>query len=157
MGPPFQLVCSRRLSLREALWVNYLLCGLEWKLNGGFYALLGAASVLGGLFRFSVSFSVILAELTGAEDQLPFLMLVLTIAKGVGDRFNHGILNHLCILLRLPYIGGHPESEIRRMGLTADNVVDHAYPTLCLEEDKEKLQSYLKHEKYKAFPVTQVP
>lgn len=128
-------------------------CGFDFRLNNGFYALLGAASVLGGLFRFSVSFSVILAELTGAEKQLPFLMLVLIIAKGVGDRFNQNILNHLCMLLRLPYIGGHPESVIRRQGLTAGDIGDHDFPILFLEEESSKLRAVLEHPKYKAFPV----
>jgi len=128
-------------------------CGSDWRLSGGFYALLGAASVLGGLFRFSVSFSVILAELTGSEKQLPFLMLVLIIAKGVGDRFNQSILNHLCMLLRLPYIGGHPESTIRRQGLRADDITDHSYPTLCIEDDVSRLKLCLQDSRYAAFPV----
>ena len=153
------LITGGALGQLFAFVVNRIfdLCNLSWRLHGGFYALLGAASVLGGLFRFSVSFSVILAELTGAEDQLPFLMLVLIIAKGVGDRFNQSMLNHLCILLRLPYIGGHPESTIRRQQLTAEDVMDDEYPKLCQEEDISVLKRYLQDTRYAAFPVLEVP
>eukprot|EP00210_Caulerpa_lentillifera_P000952 g922.t1 len=131
------------------------ICGSSWRINAELYALLGAASVLGGLFRFSVSFSVILVELTGAENQLPFLMLVLIIAKGVGDRINQSILNHLCILLKLPYIGGHPESTIRRKGLHAADIMDSRYPSLRIEEDRSVLESMLNNERYSAFPVVE--
>ena len=55
----------------------------------GMYALLGAASFLGGLMRMSASMCLILMEMTGAPGTLPFLMMVLVIAKGVGDRFNY--------------------------------------------------------------------
>jgi hypothetical protein len=48
-----------------------------------------AASFLGGLMRMSASMCLILMEMTGAPGTLPFLMMVLVIAKGVGDRFNY--------------------------------------------------------------------
>lgn len=39
--------------------------------------------------RMSASMCLILMEMTGAPNTLPFLMMVLVIAKGVGDRFNY--------------------------------------------------------------------
>lgn len=45
-------------------------------LQVGFYALLGAASFLGGLMRMSAAQALILMEMTQAPAQLPFLMLV---------------------------------------------------------------------------------
>ena len=48
-----------------------------------------AASFLGGLMRMSASMCLILMEMTGAPTTLPFLMMSLVIAKGVGDRFNY--------------------------------------------------------------------
>lgn len=39
--------------------------------------------------RMSASMCLILMEMTGAPSTLPFLMMVLVIAKGVGDRFNY--------------------------------------------------------------------
>jgi H+/Cl- antiporter ClcA len=48
-----------------------------------------AASFLGGLMRMSASMCLVLMEMTGAPNTLPFLMMVLIISKGVGDRFNY--------------------------------------------------------------------
>jgi chloride channel 7 len=42
----------------------------------GMYALLGAASFLGGLMRMSASMCLILMEMTASPRQLPFLMMV---------------------------------------------------------------------------------
>jgi H+/Cl- antiporter ClcA len=39
--------------------------------------------------RMSASMCLILMEMTGAPTTLPFLMMSLVIAKGVGDRFNY--------------------------------------------------------------------
>jgi len=47
------------------------------------------AAFLGGVMRMSASMCLILMEMTGAPNTLPFLMMVLVIAKGVGDRFNY--------------------------------------------------------------------
>lgn len=52
-------------------------------------ALCPAASFLGGLMRMSASMCLVLMEMTGAPNTLPFLMMVLIISKGVGDRFNY--------------------------------------------------------------------
>lgn len=53
------------------------------------------ASFLGGVMRMSASMCLILMEMTGATNTLPFLMMVLVIAKGVGDRFNYRWV-HVC-------------------------------------------------------------
>jgi H+/Cl- antiporter ClcA len=39
--------------------------------------------------RMSASMCLVLMEMTGAPNILPFLMMVLIISKGVGDRFNY--------------------------------------------------------------------
>lgn len=76
------------------------------------------------MFRFTVSFLVILIELTNTQKQLVFIMVVLMFAKGVGDRFNQNILYHLCILLGLPYIGGFSDSLIRKRGKTVADIME---------------------------------
>lgn len=122
-------------------------------LDAGLYAFLGAGAVLGGIFRFAVSFVVILTELTGTEGQLPLLMLVVIIAKGVGDRFNQNILNHLCVLLGLPYVGGHPESTIKRKGFAAKDVMDRTPTTLSLLERPATIRKALSEEPHGVFPI----
>ena len=54
-------------------------------IDEGTYALLGAASFLGGAMRVPVSLCVILLELTNNLNLLPLMMLVLLTAKAVGD------------------------------------------------------------------------
>lgn len=124
-----------------------------FKLNPGLYAYLGAGSVLAGLFRFAVSFVVILTELTSTEEQLPLLMIVVIIAKGIGDRFNQNILNHLCILMGFPYVGSHPESTIKRKGFTAKDVMVRSTTCLCIKERRSVIMEALSSNDSTVFPV----
>lgn len=50
--------------------------GMVHQSHVGMYALLGAASFLGGLMRMSASMCLILMEMTASPRQLPFLMMV---------------------------------------------------------------------------------
>ncbi|CAI5975514.1 unnamed protein product [Closterium sp. NIES-64] len=78
------------------LFVPSILCGASYgrmagmvmvtlfgphRVGEGTYALLGAASFLGGSMRMTVSLSVILLELTGSLKLLPLVMVVLLVSK----------------------------------------------------------------------------
>ncbi|KAJ6435783.1 hypothetical protein OIU84_000912 [Salix udensis] len=65
-----------------------MLVGSHSSLNHGLYAVLGAASFLGGSMRMTVSLCVIILELTNNLLLLPLIMLVLLISKTVADAFN---------------------------------------------------------------------
>jgi hypothetical protein len=51
----------------------------------GMYALLGSGAFLGGLMRMSAAMALILMEMTTSPQQLPFLMMVLVVAKQVRE------------------------------------------------------------------------
>jgi len=93
----------------------------------GMYALLGAAAFLGGLMRMSASMCLILMEMTGAPQMLPYLMVTLVVAKGVGDRFNYSVFDHQMILKGLGVVGmgggGEPDKAVARTRLTAGDVM----------------------------------
>ncbi|GFZ22058.1 chloride channel D [Actinidia rufa] len=81
----------------------------------GTYALLGAASFLGGSMRMTVSLCVIMVEITNNLTLLPLIMLVLLISKAVGDAFNEGLYEEQARLRGIPLLESRPKNEMRKM------------------------------------------
>ncbi|KAK4257930.1 hypothetical protein QN277_007453 [Acacia crassicarpa] len=81
----------------------------------GTYALLGAASFLGGSMRMTVSLCVIMVEITNNLQLLPLIMLVLLISKAVGDAFNEGLYEEQARLKGIPLLESRPKYEMRNM------------------------------------------
>ncbi|XP_057491864.1 chloride channel protein CLC-c-like [Actinidia eriantha] len=85
------------------------------KLDMGLFALLGAASFLGGTMRMTVSLCVILLELTNDLLLLPLVMLVLLVSKTVADCFNKGVYDQIVKLKGLPYMEAHAEPYMKQL------------------------------------------
>ncbi|KAL8162693.1 hypothetical protein V2J09_014182 [Rumex salicifolius] len=81
----------------------------------GTYALLGAASFLGGSMRMTVSLCLIMVEITNNLKFLPLIMLVLLISKAVGDAFNNGLYEVQARLRGIPLLESKPKYEMRKM------------------------------------------
>ena len=60
-------------------------------IDPGLYALVGAASTLGGITRMTISLAAILVETTNDADMILPIMLALVISKGVADLFGESI------------------------------------------------------------------
>ncbi|KAL0014548.1 hypothetical protein SO802_001617 [Lithocarpus litseifolius] len=98
-----------------------LAMGSYSNIDQGLFAVLGAASLMAGSMRMSVSLCVIFLELTNNLLLLPITMIVLLIAKTVGDSFNPSIYEIILHLKGLPFLDAHPEPWMR--DLTVDDGV----------------------------------
>ncbi|KAK4280518.1 hypothetical protein QN277_012136 [Acacia crassicarpa] len=125
------------------------------KLDTGLYALLGAASFLGGTMRMTVSLCVILLELTNDLLLLPLVMLVLLISKSVADSFNKGVYDQILKIKGLPYMEAHAEPYMRN--LVARDVVTGPLVTFSGIERVGNILHILRTTGHNGFPVIDEP
>ena len=78
----------------------------------GTYALMGAAGMLAGSTRITVSLSVIMFEITNDIQYLIPIMLVVVIAKTVGDLFNEPYYDCLLEMRHIPVLEEEPPPKI---------------------------------------------
>ena len=77
----------------------------------GRYALIGSAAILGGVLRMTISLTVIMIEATqNVAYGLP-IMVVIIIAKSVGDLFNEGIYDIHIELKSVPLLAWEPVNQ----------------------------------------------
>lgn len=124
-------------------------------LDRGLFALLGAASFLGGTMRMTVSLCVILLELTNDLLMLPLVMLVLLISKTVADSFNKGVYDQIVKMKGLPYMEAHAEPYMRN--LVASDVVSGPLVTFSGVEKVGNIYHALKTTNHNGFPVIDEP
>ncbi|XP_010274995.1 PREDICTED: chloride channel protein CLC-c [Nelumbo nucifera] len=124
-------------------------------LDVGLFALLGAASFLGGTMRMTVSLCVILLELTNDLLMLPLVMLVLLISKTVADNFNKGVYDQIVKMKGLPFMESHAEPYMRH--LVAGDVVSGPLITFNGVEKVGNILHALKTTGHNGFPVIDEP
>ncbi|CAN1321669.1 Chloride channel protein CLC-a [Linum perenne] len=127
--------------------------GSHTKIDQGLYAVLGAASLMAGSMRMTVSLCVIFLELTNNLLLLPITMIVLLIAKSVGDSFNPSIYEIILELKGLPFLDAKPEPWMR--SLTVSELINAKQPvvTLCGVETVSRIVDILKNTTHHGFPV----
>ncbi|XP_031386481.1 putative chloride channel-like protein CLC-g [Punica granatum] len=132
-----------------------MLIGSRSNLNHGLFAVLGAASLLGGSMRMTVSLCVILLELTNNLLLLPLMMVVLLISKTVADAFNGNIYDIIMKAKGFPYLENHAEPYMRQ--LTVGDVVTGPLQLFNGIEKVGNIVHVLKTTKHNAFPVIDEP
>ncbi|KIY93570.1 Chloride channel protein CLC-d [Monoraphidium neglectum] len=121
-------------------------------IDEGTYALLGAASFLGGSMRLTVCTCVMLLELTNNLSMLPLVMLVLLVAKAVGDGTGvKPIYESLMDFKQLPYL--EPNSDGLMRHITAAEACGR--PAVCFQrvERVALVVETLRATRHSAFPV----
>ena len=68
------------------------------------YAIVGAAAMLGGATRMTISITLLVTETTGALQMLVPLMVTIAVSKAVGDRLGRGIYDAHIHLRRVPFL-----------------------------------------------------
>jgi len=120
-------------------------------IHPGVYAMVGAAAVLGGVCRVTISLVVIMYELTSALQLIvPFMLSVLT-AKWVGDCFTHGIYDCYIRLRGYPYLH---EPDDFTFGTRACDIMDEDLE--CVHADAGTvgaLMQKLRTSSFGGFPV----
>lgn len=155
------------LSISSGVFIPTLLMGAAWgRLIGsmieefipaqglgdpGKYALLGAAAMLGGVVRMTISLTVILIEATGNLTYGFPIMVVLMVAKWVGDYFNEGLYDIHIQLAGVPLIAWEPPP----LSATtyASEVMSQPVRTLHTRVNVGDLVDMLKSNSHNGFPV----
>lgn len=158
------------IAVPSGLFVPAIVCGAAYgrlvgmamtalagvaRVDEGTYALLGSASFLGGSMRMTVSLCIILVELTGNLQELPLIMLVLLVAKTVGDALNDGIYDQHVKLKQIPFLDPYPEQFMKH--LTSLDAVSG--PPVCFAgvEPVGHIYDVLASTTHNAFPVIDSP
>ncbi|KAG7985893.1 hypothetical protein I3843_03G050600 [Carya illinoinensis] len=127
--------------------------GSYTNIDQGLFAVLGAASLMAGSMRMTVSLCVIFLELTNNLLLLPITMIVLLIAKTVGDSFNPSIYEIILHLKGLPFLDANPEPFMRNLTVGELADVKPQVVTLCGVEKVARIVDVLKNTTHNGFPI----
>ncbi|XP_066597551.1 H(+)/Cl(-) exchange transporter 7 [Prorops nasuta] len=167
----FMAVFTYGLSMSGGLFIPSLLIGSAWGrligsglamiwpncmlLDPGKYALLGAAAQLGGVVRMTISLTAILIEATqGIYFGLP-IIIVLIMAKWVGDFFNEGIYEIHTQMAGVPLLPWEPPPLSNN--IYASEIMSHPVVTLKTVENVGHIVELLKCVTFNGFPIVDPP
>ncbi|XP_045786629.1 putative chloride channel-like protein CLC-g [Trifolium pratense] len=132
-----------------------ILVGTQSNLSHGLYAVLGAASLLGGSMRTTVSLCVIILELTNNLLLLPLIMMVLLVSKSVANVFNCNVYDLIMKAKGLPYLETHAEPYMRQ--LTVGDVVTGPLQMFNGIEKVRNIVFVLRTTTHNGFPIIDEP
>ena len=148
------IICGCIFGRLTGEWVKHLTYADDLTTHAvhpGIYALLGAACMLGGMSRMTISMSIILVETTGNIQYLFPIMICLMISKSVGDRFNISLYDLHMKLKCLPFVEGEPPDHMIRKN--AINVATRSVFSLPEVPTVQEVYELLRETNHCGFPV----
>ena len=121
--------------------------------DAGTYALMGAAAVLGGMARMTISLTVILLEATGDMQYVLPLMLTLMAARFTGNVFNEGLYDIHIALKRIPFLEPDVPAIAERNEIVAAQVMSTEVKCLRPVERVGVIYDLLKSCGHGNFPI----
>ncbi|KAL9971342.1 hypothetical protein ACROYT_G023855 [Oculina patagonica] len=155
-------------SVPSGLFVPCLLCGAAYgrfigelcRMLGyqhtyhGTFALIGAASFLGGVVRMTISLTVILIESTNEISYGLPIMITLMVAKWSGDLFNEGLYDIHIKLKSVPLLEWTAPQEMYR--LKASDIMESCLSYIYPHTRIHSIVGILKTTAHNAFPVVTI-
>jgi chloride channel 7 len=158
------LVCLG-LAVPSGLFIPSLMAGalygrLTGKLLGmwlgadvieGTFALIGAASFLGGTMRMNLSITVILVETTNDLSWLLPILLAVVIAKSTADWFNSSVFDETIKLKGIPFLEYQPSRVLN--SFQAQDVMTRKFVSVGVVLKAEELLAVLENTDQYSLPV----
>jgi chloride channel 3/4/5 len=121
----------------------------------GTYAIIGAASALGGVTRMTVSIVVIMFELTGALTYVLPIMIAVMVSKWVGDAFGRrGIYETWIQFNEYPFLDNRDESAIPDVPVSQIMTqIDDLAVLTATGHTLQSIREFLVSHPYRGFPV----
>lgn len=118
----------------------------------GVYALVGSASVLGGMTRMSITLSAVLVEVTGDVGAMSIIMLALAVSSAVASMLSEENLDEILIhITGLPYLHEEPPKILE--DLLAQDVMSPRVETLQQFCSVRAIIATLDKNTHNGFPV----
>lgn len=145
----------------QQAWPQFLLFGScepdVQCVTPGTYAIVGAASALGGATRMTVSIVVIMFELTGALTYVLPIMIAVMISKWIGDAISpRGIYESWINFNSYPFIDNRDENGSSIPDVSAAQLMTRIEDLMVITATGHTIRSLrqiLTHERYRGFPV----
>lgn len=121
--------------------------------DSGTYALIGAAAVLGGMARMTISLTVILLEATEDMQNVLPLMVTLMAARFTGNVFNEGLYDIHIHLKNIPFLEPDVPNIAERNEIVAGQVMSTEVKCLRPVERVGVVYDLLRSCKHGTFPI----